>query len=85
MSLVTEEQAAKVWCPATMNQDQPDGCCGSRCMAWRGAKTKFMVVFDGRPEVEYGWNPRTQASKDQQHLYQVREVKLGFCGLAGRP
>lgn len=36
MNAVTEEQAAKIWCPQVTSLDAARDCClGTGCMAWR--------------------------------------------------
>ena len=85
MTLLTEGEAAKRWCPFVrlpadhvgggINRDTKGNtsrayCIGSACMAWRTAETAEFKI----------------KAEDAFRKYGTRLVSdTGFCGLAGRP
>lgn len=66
---MTEDEAAKVECPATFSGRETYKCVGSRCMAWRWESIKFHRMKDGSLTTNHGTDT----------------PRYGYCGLAGKP
>ena len=82
--MLTEKEAAQRWCPVVRSRTvvtngpadvesalRSINCIGSRCMAWRGE-----VVDRERPPPESVYQDLGPATE---------KVRVGYCGLAGKP
>ena len=70
--IVEEKKAADNLC-VRGGSTFPAGCQGSRCMAWRWAVQKRMVV-----------DPSDDAPANEYYVSETSTTH-GYCGLAGRP
>lgn len=84
--LRTEEEARQCWCPFARSDSRPAitvavsifgncTCVASECQAWRQSKKSAWQRGDKWFFTE----------KEPENYSSGRWVKIGYCGLAGRP